>query len=43
VLNDFLPLGADRRAFADQGRSGARCEAQLARARALVDLVGPQS
>ncbi|HEY3696499.1 aminoglycoside phosphotransferase family protein [Phenylobacterium sp.] len=42
VLNDFLPLGADRRAFADQRRTAERCEAQLARARSIVDLVETQ-
>jgi hypothetical protein len=32
ILNDFLPLGAARRAFADDGRRAARCAAQLAKA-----------
>jgi hypothetical protein len=32
ILNDFLPLGAARRAFADAGAWAARCAAQLAKA-----------
>jgi hypothetical protein len=40
VLNDFVAVGAERRAFADLDRTAERCETQLARARALVDLVG---
>lgn len=36
VLNDFLPLGAARRAFADAGQWAARCATQLAKAKANV-------
>lgn len=36
VLNDFLPLGAARRAFADGGQWAARCATQLAKAKANV-------
>lgn len=32
ILNDFLPLGAARRSFADPGARAARCAAQLAKA-----------
>jgi len=32
ILNDFLPLGAARRAFADAGAWAARCASQLAKA-----------
>ncbi len=34
ILNDFLPLGDARRAFADNGDRAARCAAQLAKAEA---------
>jgi hypothetical protein len=36
ILNDFLPLGAARRAFADAGEWAERCAAQLAKAEANV-------
>ncbi|MGH6779829.1 MAG: aminoglycoside phosphotransferase family protein [Bradyrhizobium sp.] len=36
VLNDFLPLGAARRAFADQDSRAARCAAQLVKAEAML-------
>jgi Phosphotransferase enzyme family len=36
ILNDFLPLGAARRAFADAGQWAERCAAQLAKAAANV-------
>ncbi len=32
ILNDFLPVGAARRAFADAGARAQRCAAQLAKA-----------
>src|SRR5581483_11094301 len=32
ILNDFLPLGDARRAFADEGDRAVRCAAQLAKA-----------
>jgi hypothetical protein len=32
ILNDFLPIGAARRAFADSGARAERCAAQLAKA-----------
>lgn len=34
ILNDFLPLGAARRAFADAGAWAARCAGQLTKAEA---------
>jgi hypothetical protein len=36
ILNDFLPLGATRRAFADAGAWAARCAGQLAKAEAKL-------
>ena len=36
ILNDFLPLGAARRAFADEGGRAVRCAAQLAKAENLL-------
>jgi len=39
ILNDFLPLGATRRAFADTGAWEKRCAEQLAKAEAKLDLV----
>jgi Phosphotransferase enzyme family len=36
ILNDFLPLGAARRAFADAGACAARCASQLAKAEAKL-------
>ncbi|MGY3605896.1 MULTISPECIES: aminoglycoside phosphotransferase family protein [unclassified Bradyrhizobium] len=36
ILNDFLPLGAARRAFADAGAWAARCAGQLAKAKAKL-------
>jgi hypothetical protein len=39
ILNDFLPLGATRRAFADSGAWAQRCAAQLAKAEAKLGLV----
>ncbi|WP_315758410.1 MULTISPECIES: aminoglycoside phosphotransferase family protein [unclassified Bradyrhizobium] len=43
ILNDFLPLGATRRAFADTGAWAQRCAAQLAKADAKLDLIGATS
>ena len=40
MLNDFLPLGDARRAFADDGDRGARCARQLAKAEAQVAGLG---
>ncbi len=39
ILNDFLPLGASRRAFADASDRKARAERQLARAERQLSLV----
>jgi hypothetical protein len=39
ILNDFLPLGAARRAFADAGVWAQRCAEQLAKAEAKLVLV----
>ncbi|WP_407155612.1 aminoglycoside phosphotransferase family protein [Bradyrhizobium sp. STM 3557] len=39
ILNDFLPLGATRRAFADAGAWEKRCAEQLAKAEAKLALV----
>jgi Phosphotransferase enzyme family len=39
ILNDFLPLGAARRAFADAGAWAQRCAEQLAKAEAKLALV----
>lgn len=36
ILNDFLPLGDARRAFADDGSRATRCAAQLAKAEARL-------
>jgi hypothetical protein len=36
ILNDFLPLGDARRAFADEGSRAARCAAQLEKAEAKL-------
>lgn len=36
ILNDFLPLGATRRGFADQAGRAARCVAQLAKAETML-------
>jgi hypothetical protein len=41
ILNDFLPLGAARRAFADAGAWSARCAAQLAKAEAHLAGLSP--
>lgn len=41
ILNDFLPVGAARRAFAEQGAWGERCAAQLAKAAAKLDEIPP--
>ncbi|MGJ4932449.1 phosphotransferase [Bradyrhizobium sp. HKCCYLS2038] len=43
ILNDFLPLGATRRAFADTGAWAQRCAAQLAKAEAQLRLIGATS
>ncbi|UFZ04412.1 aminoglycoside phosphotransferase family protein [Bradyrhizobium ontarionense] len=43
ILNDFLPLGATRRAFADTGAWAQRCAEQLAKADAKLGLVGATS
>ena len=39
ILNDFLPLGAARRAFADAGAWSQSCAEQLAKAEAKLELV----
>jgi hypothetical protein len=39
ILNDFLPLGATRRAFADTGAWAQRCAEQLAKAEAKLSAV----
>jgi hypothetical protein len=36
LLNDFLPVGAARRAFADNSEREARCAAQLEKAKAML-------
>jgi phosphotransferase family enzyme len=41
ILNDFLPLGAARRAFADAGAWAARCAAQLAKAETQLAVLSP--
>jgi hypothetical protein len=41
ILNDFLPLGAARRAYADEGGRAERCAAQLAKAAAKLAALGP--
>ena len=43
ILNDFLPLGAARRAFADVGAWEKRCAEQLAKADAKLGLIGATS
>jgi hypothetical protein len=40
ILNDFLPLGAARRAFADTGAWARRCEEQLDKAEAKLAALG---
>lgn len=40
ILNDFLPLGAARRAFADTGAWAKRCAEQLAKAEAKLAPLG---
>jgi Phosphotransferase enzyme family len=40
ILNDFLPLGAARRAFADTGAWAKRCADQLAKAEAKIAGLG---
>jgi Phosphotransferase enzyme family len=40
VLNDFLPLGAARRAFADAGARAKRCADQLTKAEAKLAALG---
>jgi hypothetical protein len=40
ILNDFMPVGAARRAFADDGSRAARCASQLAKAEAQVAEIG---
>jgi hypothetical protein len=42
MLNDFLPVGAARRAFADGGRRETRCATQLEKAKAKLDEIGLQ-
>jgi hypothetical protein len=39
ILNEFLPVGASRRAFADAGDREARARRQIARAKRHLDLV----
>ena len=41
LLNDFLPDGAARRAFADVGERDARCAAQLEKAKAKLAEIRP--
>ena len=41
ILNDFLPLGAARRAYADEGGRAQRCAEQLAKAAAKLVALGP--
>ena len=41
ILNDFLPLGAARRAFADAGAWAERCAAQLAKAETQLAGLSP--
>jgi hypothetical protein len=41
ILNDFLPLGATRRAYADTGSRAQRCAEQLAKASAKLAALGP--
>lgn len=41
IMNDFLPLGSARRAYADIARTEDRASAQLARAKAKLDEIGP--
>jgi Phosphotransferase enzyme family len=43
ILNDFLPLGAARRAFADTGAWAQRCAEQLAKAEAKLALIGAET
>ncbi len=40
ILNDFLPLGAARRAFADTGAWAKRCAEQLTKAEAKLAALG---
>lgn len=40
LLNDFLPVGAARRAFADAGERETRCAAQLEKAKAKLAEIG---
>jgi Phosphotransferase enzyme family len=40
ILNDFLPLGAARRAFADPGAWAERCAGQIEKAHAGLALIG---
>jgi hypothetical protein len=40
ILNDFLPLGDARRAFADAGTRAVRCANQLAKAEAKLATIG---
>jgi hypothetical protein len=40
ILNDFLPLGAARRAFADTGAWAKRCAGQLTKAEAKLAALG---
>jgi hypothetical protein len=40
TLNDFLPPGAARRAFADRSSRAARCARQLAKADAQIAVIG---
>jgi hypothetical protein len=36
ILNDFLPVGAARRSFADTGERDARCDRQIEKAKAKI-------
>ncbi len=40
ILNDFLPVGAARRAFADAGAWAMRCAEQLDKAEAKLAEIG---
>ncbi|QCI63185.1 phosphotransferase [Phreatobacter stygius] len=42
ILNEFLPIGASRRAFADEGDRAIRAQQQIDNARRQLDLVATQ-
>lgn len=43
LLNDFLPVGAARRAFAEIGGREARCAVQLEKAKAMLSEIRPSA